>query len=404
MNNEQFPEDLSLPARGNQESPEKSPPQPRISLFGRWLEALAHLGLGETTLRIGTNVLAMTLILAVVWLMRNFYHQGIAIGASGALAASQPTATPTLSTADVPPPATGSMDSISRLASLHTIIPSRPRVDVNTYAVQTGDSLFGIAEKFGLKPSTILFGNYATLKDTPHSLRPGQELNILPVDGTYYEWQAGDGLNAVAQFFGVDAEAIVNFPGNHLDPDTIGDYTHPNIQAGTWLIVPGGKRELISWQAPIGVTRDQPALARVMGAGSCGAISGGAVGFGTYVWPTTQHRVGGYNYSPETGHRGIDLAGSLDSGIFATDSGVIVYAGWNDYGYGNLIMIDHGNGWQSLYAHLDQFNVACGQSVGQGELIGLMGSTGNSSGPHLHFELMNTVYGKVNPLEWLPAP
>jgi murein DD-endopeptidase MepM/ murein hydrolase activator NlpD len=404
MNNEQFPEDLSRPARGNQDSPEKSPPQPKISLLGRWLEALAHLGLGETMLRIGTNVLAVCLILTVVWLMRNYYHQPAPGGTSDVLAASQPTATPTLSTADVPSPVTGSIDSISRLASLHTIIPSRPRVDVITYAVQTGDSIFGIAEKFGLKPVTILFGNYATLKDTPHSLRPGQELNILPVDGTYYEWQAGDGLNAVAQFFGVDAEAIVNFPGNHLDPDTISDYAHPNIQAGTWLIVPGGKREFTSWQAPIGVTRDKPALARVMGVGSCGAISGGAVGFGTFVWPTTQHRVGGYGYSPETGHLAIDLAGSLDSGIFATDSGVIVYAGWNDYGYGNLIMIDHGNGWQSLYAHLDQINVACGQSVGQGELIGLMGSTGNSSGPHLHFELMNTVYGKVNPLEWLPAP
>jgi murein DD-endopeptidase MepM/ murein hydrolase activator NlpD len=404
MNNEQFPEDLSRPARGNQDSPEKSPPQPKISLLGRWLETLAHLGVGETMLRIGTNVFAVCLILTVVWLMRNYYHQPAPGGTSDVLAASQPTATPTLATADVPSPVTGSIDSISRLASLHTIIPSRPRVDVITYAVQTGDSVFGIADKFGLKPSTILFGNYATLKDTPHSLRPGQELNILPVDGTYYEWQAGDGLNAVAQFFGVDAEAIVNFPGNHLDPDTIGDYTHPNIQAGTWLIVPGGKREFTSWQAPIGVTRDQPALARVMGAGSCGAISGGAVGFGTFVWPTTQHRVGGYNYSPETGHLAIDLAGSLDSGIFATDSGVIVYAGWNDYGYGNLIMIDHGNGWQSLYAHLDQINVGCGQSVGQGELIGLMGSTGNSSGPHLHFELMHTQYGKVNPLDFLPPP
>ena len=404
MNNEQFPEDLSRPARGNQDSPEKSPPQPRISLLGGWLETLAHLGLGELTLRIGTNVLALTLILTVVWLMRNFYHQPAPGGTLDVLAASQPTATPTLSTADIPSQATSSIDSIPRLASLHTIIPSRPRVDVITYAVQTGDSVFGIADKFGLKPSTILFGNYATLKDTPHSLRPGQELNILPVDGTYYEWQAGDGLSAVAQFFGVDPEVIVNFPGNHLDPDTIGDYTHPNIQAGTWLIVPGGKRELTSWQAPIGVTRDQPALARVMGVGSCGAISGGAVGFGTFVWPTTSHWVGGYDYSPETGHRAIDLAGSLGSGIFATDSGVIVYAGWNDYGYGNLIMIDHGNGWQSLYAHLSQINVACGQSVGQGELIGLMGSTGNSSGPHLHFELMNTQYGKVNPHDFLPPP
>ncbi len=412
MSNTQFPEELSGSATRDASGSEKSSlrstysVQPKISLFGRWLETLAHLGLGELTLRIGTNVLSVILILAVVWLMRNVYPQAKLNGTSGALAASLPTATPTLSPAAIPAPLTASQASISRLALPHTSIPSRPRMDVITYTVQPGDSIFGIADKFGLKPSTILFGNYATLKDTPHSLRPGQELNILPVNGTYYEWQAGDGLNAVGKFFGVDAEVILTFPGNHLDPDNIGDYTHPNIQPGTRLVIPGGVREFTSWQAPIGVTRDQPALARVMGAGSCGKITGGAVGFGTFVWPTptTNHRVTGYNYSPETNHRAIDLGGKIGTAIFTTDAGVIVYAGWNDYGYGYLIMVDHGNGWQSLYAHLSQINVACGQSVGQGELIGLMGSTGNSSGPHLHFELMNTVYGKINPLEWLPAP
>jgi murein DD-endopeptidase MepM/ murein hydrolase activator NlpD len=102
-------------------------------------------------------------------------------------------------------------------------------------------------------------------------------------------------------------------------------------------------------------------------------------------------------------HPAIDIAGRLGNAIYTTDAGVIVYAGWRD-DYGNLIMVDHGNGWQSLYAHLSQTNVACGQSVGQGELIGLMGSTGNSSGPHLHFELMNTQYGKVNPHDFLPPP
>lgn len=404
MSNTQFPEDLSASARRDPSSSEKSSPQPKISLFGVWLETLAHLGLGELTLRIGTNVLSLILILAVVWLMRNVYPQEKLSGAAGALAASLPTATPTLSPVVIPSPQTVPLGGIPRLASLHTTIPSRPRMDVIVYIVQTGDSVFGIADKFGLKPSTILFGNYATLKDTPHSLRPDQKLNILPVNGTYYEWQAGDGLNAVAKFFGVDPEVIVNFPGNHLDPDNIGDYARPNISPGTWLIIPGGVREFTSWQAPIGVTRDKPALARMMGVGSCGKITGGAVGFGTFIWPTTNRRISGYSYSPETNHRAIDIGGKVGHAIFATDAGVIVYAGWNDYGYGNLIMVDHGHGWQSLYAHLEQINIVCGQSVGQGELIGLMGSTGNSSGPHLHFELMNTVYGKVNPLDWLPAP
>ncbi|MBU4225560.1 MAG: LysM peptidoglycan-binding domain-containing protein, partial [Chloroflexi bacterium] len=221
MSNTQFPEELSGSATRDASKPEKSSLQPKINFFGRWLETLAHLGLGELTLRIGTNVLSVILILSVVWLMRNVYPQAKLNGTSGALAASLPTATPTLSPAAIPAPLTGSQTGIPRLASPHTSIPSRPRIDVITYTVQPGDFVFGIADKFGLKPSTILFGNYATLKDNPHSLRPGQKLNILPVNGTYYEWQAGDGLNAMAKFFGVDAEVIVTFPGNHLDPDTI---------------------------------------------------------------------------------------------------------------------------------------------------------------------------------------
>jgi murein DD-endopeptidase MepM/ murein hydrolase activator NlpD len=87
--------------------------------------------------------------------------------------------------------------------------------------------------------------------------------------------------------------------------------------------------------------------------------------------------------------------------IYAADSGVVVYSGWNNNGYGYLIVIDHGNGWQTRYAHLSQRNVECGAYVYQGDVIGLMGSTGNSTGPHLHFELLNLTYGKVNPLDFL---
>ena len=83
------------------------------------------------------------------------------------------------------------------------------------------------------------------------------------------------------------------------------------------------------------------------------------------------------------------------------DNGVIVYAGWSDYGYGYLIVVDHGTGWQSAYAHLSAVGVSCGQSVFQGTVIGGLGSTGNSSGPHLHFELVFNG-AKVNPLNYLP--
>ena len=99
-------------------------------------------------------------------------------------------------------------------------------------------------------------------------------------------------------------------------------------------------------------------------------------------------------------HPAIDIGGQIGNAIYAADSGVVVYAGWSDYGYGYLIVIDHGNGWQSAYAHLSAVGVVCGQSVFQGSVIGGLGSTGNSTGPHLHFEL---VYNgaKLNPLNFV---
>jgi murein DD-endopeptidase MepM/ murein hydrolase activator NlpD len=128
----------------------------------------------------------------------------------------------------------------------------------------------------------------------------------------------------------------------------------------------------------------------------------GAVGTGAFIWPSNSHYVGGYEYSPSTNHFGIDISGSLGDAVYASDNGVVVYAGWNNWGYGNVVVIDHGAGWQTLYAHLSAFGVGCGQSVYQGSVIGAYGSTGNSSGPHLHFEMLNESYGKVNPLDFLP--
>jgi LysM repeat protein len=109
------------------------------------------------------------------------------------------------------------VSGIYRAANLTTNIPTRPRVDVITYTVDTGDSLFSIADAFNLKPETLLWGNYAVLKDDPHVLRPGQVLQVLPVDGTYYQWSEGDNLNSVADFFGVEPDAILEYPGNRFD-------------------------------------------------------------------------------------------------------------------------------------------------------------------------------------------
>jgi murein DD-endopeptidase MepM/ murein hydrolase activator NlpD len=383
--------------------PEGKEPQLSTQRWAQLWEGLVRLGLGEVSLRVGTGLASIVLILLVIWVMGNFYLKGqSAKPAEAALGASLPTPTVTVALpAAVDPILEVSFtDGIKRLAQLHTVLPERPRFDVITYEVQQGDTLFDIADKFGLHPGTLLFGNYNTLADNPDLLTPGQKLNILPVDGMYYQWHAGDGLNGVAKFYGVKPEDIINWPGNHLDAKTIGDLTHPNIKVATWIIIPGGYREFITWSAPR-ITRANPAVAKIFGPGACGKVNDGPIGIGTFIWPTTEKYLSGYDYSPETNHWGIDIAGKLGNPIWASDNGVVVYSGWNDWGYGNVVVIDHGNGWQTLYAHMSVINVACGAYVYQGGTIGLMGSTGHSSGPHLHFEMMSDQYGRANPHNFL---
>ena len=370
--------------------------------FSRLFNTLIGIGLGESMLRAGTTLLSVVLLGIVIWLLRLFYAQAPEAGKTANALQTGPTA-PVARIEDVLSQSEVSFGGIPRLAQVHTTIPSRPRQDVIKYTVVEGDTVFGIAEKFGLKPETILWGNYYILLDDPHALQPDQELNILPVDGTYHEWQQGEGLNGIATYYGVKPEDIINYPANNLDPATIGDFANPNIAPGTWLVIPGGHREFISWSAPLGVTRENPASARVLGPGACDPISGGAVGFGAFIWPANKHYLSGFDYTPSANHWGIDIAGNEGEGVYATDAGVVVYAGWNNYGYGNMIMIDHGNNFQSLYGHLSAINVGCGQSVGQGDVIGAIGSTGHSSGPHLHFEI-RAISSFVNPWDVLPPP
>ena len=385
----------------NPTPPSKKDNQPGI--FSRLVDMLVGLGLGESLLRTWTTLLSVVLLAGVIWLLRIFSAQGIQTTDNQASALETVPTVAVEGVESVQQTSYEAFDGIPRLAQVHTTIPSRPRQDIEKYTVVEGDTIFGIAEKFGLKPETILWGNYYILLDDPHALKPGQELNILPQDGTYHQWQPGEGLNGISKYYGVTPEDILNWPGNNLDVASVGDFANPNIKPGTWLFVPNGKREFISWSAPLGVTRENPASARVLGPGACDPISGGAVGYGAFVWPSNKHYLSGFDYTPGANHFGIDIAGNEGEAVYSTDAGVVVYAGWNNYGYGNMIMVDHGNNFQSLYGHLSAINVGCGQSVGQGELIGAIGTTGRSSGPHLHFEI-RAISSYVNPWDVLPPP
>jgi len=291
------------------------------------------------------------------------------------------------------------VDGISRRLDMEAPqgVESTNRQDVFTYTVEAGDNIFDIAQRFGLKPETVLWSNRYTLGDTPDGLGIGVNLVILPVDGLYHRWSEGEGLNGVASFYGVDPDVIVNYPLNGLSKDTVGDYANPNIQPGTMLVVPGGTRPNVSWVS----ARDQEVSGNsYLGPGACGGIIYGNVGTGSFTWPTTAHWLSGYEYNPPV-HNGLDFGGDFGSPIYAADSGVIVYSGWSDRGYGNLIVIDHDGGWQTYYSHMmDGTLLPCGSNVQKGQLIASMGSTGNSTGPHLHFEMRLSGY-PVNPWDFL---
>lgn len=365
--------------------------------FHQIWERIVHFGLGESALRIGTAVASLVLIALVVWVMTRFFLKAEKNDAA-ALAENQAYATPIVPIQENANPMLASSISVMRLAQVHTILPPKPRGVVIEYTIQTGDTLFGIAERYGLKPESLMLSNRHILGDNPHNLYPGVTILIPPFDGAIYQWHTGDGLNGVSKFYNVTPQDIIDFLPNHLNLDTLGDLSMPNISEGTLLFIPNGFAEYADWLDQY--TREKPATSSVTGS-ACGVITSGYLGSGTYVWPTTETWISGYDYSPATNHRGIDIAGAIGNPVYSVDDGVVVYSNWNQNGYGNLIVVDHGNGWQSVYAHLDTYDKYCGDNVYQGEQIATLGSTGNSSGPHLHFELRNEEFGAVNPWDFL---
>lgn len=268
--------------------------------------------------------------------------------------------------------------SILRELQLKTNIPERPRYESVIYRVTRGDAMLSIADEYKIKSETILYVN-KQLEDNPHNLKPGMELTIPPVDGLYYEWQDGDTFETVAEKFDTTPEEIINFPGNRVD------LTDPKIEPGTLAMIPGGSRELRNWAADLqtaGRSNNGSTGTSDFGGNACG---GGPVSSG-FGWPADDHSLSGNPYGP--GHLGIDISAPEGSNVYAAGSGVVTMAqGGYNYGYGNVIQIDHGNGYVTVYAHLSQINIGVCTPVGQGTLIGYSGNTGNSFGAHLHFEI-----------------
>lgn len=304
-----------------------------------------------------------------------------------------PTAASAKEPVDVPLPALGGPEafvSISRDIQLKTNVPAdKPRYKPAEYRVSRGDSVFAIAESYKVTPETVLWANYDVLQDDPHSLKPGQVLKIPPTDGIYYQWKENDSLESVANEFKAKIDDILNFPGNDID------LTDPKITSGTWVMVPGGEREFVQWLVPTVATGSSGTSSTNQSACPAGAVGGGG-----FMWPADNHYLSGNDYW--SGHLGIDIAAGEGASVYAADSGVVTMAqGGYNYGYGNVIQIDHGNGYSSIYAHLSVIGVGLCSSVGAGQWIGASGNTGNSQGAHLHFEVRQGG-GFINP--WFVLP
>jgi murein DD-endopeptidase MepM/ murein hydrolase activator NlpD len=305
----------------------------------------------------------------------------------------EPTQAPDKEQPQVEMPALGApeaVESVGRDIQLKTNVPAdKPRYKPVEYRVSRGDSMFAIAESYKLEPETILWANYDVLQDDPHSLKPGQVLEIPPADGIYYQWKENDTLDVVANEFDANPDDILNYPGNDID------LSDPKVESGTWVMIPGGTREFVQWLVPTVATG-----ASGTSSTSQNSCPGGAGGSGFFLWPADDHSLSGNDYW--SGHLGIDIAAGEGATVYAADSGVVTMAqGGYNYGYGNVIQIDHGNGYSTIYAHLNAYFVGVCQSVSAGQQIGTSGNTGNSQGAHLHFEVRQGG-GFINP--WFVLP
>jgi LysM repeat protein len=251
-------------------------------------------------------------------------------------------------------------------------LPS-PRQEVITYTVQEGDNVWDIAQRFSISPETIVWAN-DQLEIDPDFLSVAQELVILPVSGVWHTVKPGDTLESIAKRYNVTVQAIVDYEPNSLKEPY-------NLSVGQRLIIPNG---------------EQPFEPRLVYAEKGPITVNARPEVGRFIWPTSGYLTQYFSRQ----HPAIDIANAEGTPILAATAGVVTFVGW--YGtMGNAIFIDHGNGYVTWYAHLRACYPKVGQRVQQGEVIGEMGNTGKSTGPHLHFAIQY-LGGAVNPIRYLP--
>jgi murein DD-endopeptidase MepM/ murein hydrolase activator NlpD len=263
-----------------------------------------------------------------------------------------------------------------------TQVSEKPRDEVINYEVREGETISSIAEKFGVSQDTIRWAN--DLKDIK-AIKPGQTLKILPVTGVAHKVQKGETIYSIAKKYDTEAQGIVDFPFNSF----VNDETFA-LAVGQTIVVPDG---VMPKAVPV-VPGQRYLAQKTPDAGTVSAL-------GQFIWPTSGYISQGFRWY----HPAIDIARRGGTGpapeILAADAGKVLVAGWPDgRGYGNRVLLDHGNGFTTMYAHLAQIYVKVGQTVNRGDAIGKMGSTGRSTGIHLHFEIHKGGAAQ-NPLAYL---
>lgn len=261
------------------------------------------------------------------------------------------------------------------------------RSGVIQYTVQNGDVIGSIASRFGISVNTILWANNLTARSY---IRPGDVLKIPPGTGVLHLVKKGDSLGKIASLYGVKTDEIAS--ANNLSNNG------KTLVVGQNLFIPGGQKIQTGIAVPTRNIAQNGSINRELDKIAAPPPSINTPAGTDYIWPTSDHRINQY-YGIR--HTGVDIAGKIGNPNYAAKAGKVIKSqcGWNG-GYGCYIIVDHGGGITTLYGHNSKLLVSVGETVEQGQVIGLLGSTGRSTGPHLHFEVR--INGKrTNPLAYV---